>query len=365
MINVAEPLVGEEEFEAVKEVLMSGMYVSGKTVKKFEEEFANYIGTEYAVAVNSGTSALHLSLMALGVEPGDEVIVPALTFFSTISAVIYVGAIPVFADLDENYCMDLNHVKTLINEKTKAIIPVHYFGYMVDILSLTEMVSHTDIVIIEDAAQAHGASFDDHKAGSLGMTGCFSFFATKNMNTMGEGGMITTNSKTVADYCRLARAHGMTDRNTHRFLGYNYRMTEIEAAFGLVQLKKLPIWNSKRDYNSMYILNNLRDLNWIKISKYDTRVNHAWFWCPIQLKNREDIEPFKEYLKKNGIGFRHRYDEPLYKQPALEDCGLDYKDVYLPKAEEVCGCLFGLPNHPNMNTKQLNEVIQVVRSFKS
>ena len=237
-IKVAEPLVGEEEVNAVREVLLSGMYVSGKKVKEFEEKFAEYIGTKYAIATSSGTAALHISLACLDIGPGDEVIVPPMTFFATIEAVLYQNAIPIFADVDENYCMDPKSIENVITNRTKAIIPVHLFGYSANMKRIMEIARKYDLYVIEDCAQAHGTEYYGKKVGSIGHIGAFSFFATKNMTT-GEGGMITTNDEEVAKKAKMIRSHGMIDRDNHIMLGYNYRMTEMEAAFGLVQLSKL------------------------------------------------------------------------------------------------------------------------------
>lgn len=381
-IKVAEPLVGEEEVAAVREVLLSGMYVSGKKVQEFEARYADYIGAKHAVMVNSGTAALHLVLDALGVGPGDEVIVPALTFFSTATAVIHQNAIPVFADIDEHYCMDPDSVEQVITERTKAIIPVHYFGYMADMNRLMEIARKHNLKVIEDCAQAHGAEYYGKKAGAIGDAGAFSFFATKNMTT-GEGGGITTNDEEIAKRAKLTRAHGMINRDDHALLGYNYRMTEIEAAFGMVQLAKLDDFNQARIRNSEYILDRLRDLDWLAIETFDPNIKHVYFWCPIRVLEEKTGKPasdFGKYLKDNGIGFRQRYQEPLNRQIMLlekkvypKQCPfscpfygkeLDYSKVHLPNAEKYCGKIFGLPNHPKLEQRHLDRVTEVVRAYK-
>jgi perosamine synthetase len=380
-IKVAEPLVGEEEVAAIREVLFSGMYVSGKKVQEFETRYAEYIGTKHAVMVSSGTSAIHLILDALGIGPGDEVIVPALTFFSTATAVIHQNAIPIFADIDDHYCMDPASVEQVITERTKAIIPVHYFGYMADMNPLMEIARQHNLFVIEDCAQAHGAEYYGKKAGSIGDAGAFSFFATKNMTT-GEGGGITTNNEEIAKRAKLTRAHGMINRDDHALLGYNYRMTEMEAAFGLVQLSKLDGFNEARIKNSDYILNRLRDLEWLAIETFDPNIKHVYFWCPIRVLEEKTGKPasdFGKYLKDNGIGFRQRYQEPLNRQIMLlekkvypKQCPfscpfygkeVDYSKVHLPNAEKLCGKIFGLPNHPKLEQRHLDRVVEVVRAY--
>lgn len=382
IIKVAEPLVGEEEVDAVREVLLSGMYVSGKKVQKFEESFADYVGTKHAVAVSSGTAAIHIALACLGIGPGDEVIVPAMTFFSTATAVIHQNAVPVFADVDENYCMDPESVEQEITAQTKAIIPVHYLGYMADMKSLMEIAQKNDLYIIEDCAQAHGAEYYGKKAGSMGKCGAFSFFATKNMTT-GEGGIISTDDEEFAKTAKLVRTHGMINRDDHVVLGYNYRMTEMEAAFGIVQLGKLDKFNELRIRNSEYILEKLKDLEWLVIQNLNPNIKHVYFWCPIrvdQQKLGKSVSEFLEHLKSNGIGFRQRYQEPLYKQLMLlekeaypKQCpfscqyykrSLDYGSMYLENAEKFSGKIIGLPNHPMLEKRHLDRIVEVVHSFK-
>lgn len=380
-IEVATPLVGEEEIAAVREVLLSGSYVSGSKVEDFEKKFAAYIGVEHAVAVNSGTAALHTALACLNIGPGDEVIVPAMTFFSTATAVLHQNAIPIFSDIDENYCMDPDSVEKVVTEKTKAIVPVHLFGYAANMTRLMEIATKHRLYVIEDCAQAHGTEYYGKKVGSLGDIGVFSFFATKNMTT-GEGGMITSNNEEVAKTAKMIRSHGMADRDNHVILGYNYRMTEMEAAFGIVQLSKLDRFNEVRIKHSEYLLSNLKDLDWLRIHNFSSNIKHTYFWCPIRIDEQalgREVSEFKEYLKENGIGFRQRYQEPLYKQVMLlkkktypKGCPLtcpyygsniDYSNVYLKNAEKFAGKIIGLPNHPKLEEVHLDRILNVIKSF--
>ena len=381
-IKVAEPSVGEEEIEAVAEVLRSGRYVQGPKVKEFEERFADYIGTRYAVATNSGTAALHISLAAAGVGTGDDVIVPALTFFSTATSVIHNNAIPIFADIDrETYCLDAGDMEKRITEKTRAVIPVHFYGHPAEMDSVMEIAQVHNLLVIEDAAQAHGAEYKGQKIGSLGNIGCFSFYATKNMTT-GEGGMITTNDADIAEKARIIRNHGMTSHDDHTALGYNYRMNEISAAIGLVQLSKLDKLNEIRTKNSMYLLNELRGVGWLNLPKIKPYVKHAFFWCPVRVDEGKlgmKTKDLMAKLRERGVEVRHRYVAPLYKQPMLlkqnaypKKCPFscpfygrktDYSQLNCPNAEKIAGKIIGLPNHPNLTQKQLDEVISVIESI--
>ncbi|MFP4040340.1 MAG: DegT/DnrJ/EryC1/StrS family aminotransferase, partial [Desulfosudaceae bacterium] len=338
-IKVAEPLVGEEECQAVREVLLSGNYVSGPKVAAFERGFADYIGTEYAVAVSSGTAALFIALEAMGVGKGDEVIVPPLTFFATVSSVLYLGAVPVFADIDlDDLCLSPDSVQEKITSRTKAIIPVHLFGAAAKMDRLSEIAEARDIPLLEDCAQAHGTEFQKRRVGSIGRAGAFSFFATKHMTT-GEGGLITTNDADLVESAKSIRSHGMAGRDDHVRLGFNNRMTEMEAAMGLVQLGRLEEFNRKRIENSEYLLHEVRRLPWAHVPVPGKDVRHTYFWCPVMVKEEsgKTIDDLKKYLQDNRIGFRQRYQEPLYKQPLMRQLDTGYADLHLPNVEKVAG----------------------------
>jgi len=382
LIKSAEPYIGSEEIREAVKVLESGNFVSGRKVEEFENAFADYIGVDYAVAVNSGTSALHLALLSLGIGEGDEVIVPALTFFATVEAVLYVGATPVFADIDEEtFCINPLDVERRLTEKTRAVIPVHLFGHPCDIDELADVVdefeirNHIDcrIPFVEDCAQAHGAEYAWHKL-PITRCGCFSFYATKNMTVATEGGMIATEYAHVAKRCRILRNHGMTDRNTHAYLGYNYRMNEIAAAIGLVQLKYLDRMNAIRQKIADYY-NEHVDVEWLRkpvVKGYCTR--HAWFWYPCLIDEDELGMPTQTLRKKllsEGIETRFRYTEPLYHQPVIRSLDVKYYlehskwkfGFYLPNAEKVCGRIIGLPMHPKLSEEDLEYVCEVINTI--
>jgi len=356
MIPVARPVIGDKEIEAAVRVLKSGMYTSGKEVEKFEEEFASYIGTKYAVACNSGTAALHMVLASRYLGE-DEVLVPAMSFFATVSSVIMAGYIPVFVDVDDRGNMDPDDLERKITSRSSAVMPVHFYGNPCQIDRILDIAKKHKLSVIEDCAQAHGATFKQQKVGSFGLAGCFSFFATKNMTTI-EGGMVTTNDEEKAKFCKMMRSHGMTDRNTHLILGYNYRMNELSAAVGRVQLKRLDLFNKLRTVNSTYLLGRIEDKEWFKLYYPEPHKKDVYFWFPIYC---EYPEKFSKHLKDNGIGFRFRYNEPLYKQPCLPS---RYYTVHCPNAERLSGKIFGLPNYPALSLEELDKVIDVVNSFK-
>jgi dTDP-4-amino-4,6-dideoxygalactose transaminase len=366
VIKVAEPSVNHTEVDLVTSVLLGGRYVQGPQVKQFEFDFGEYIGSKYAVACNSGTAALHLALLALGIKEGDEVIVPPITFFATIQAVLYVRATPVFADIDpDTYCIDPQSVSDQVNWKTKAIIPVHLYGHPCDMQGLGTIAYVNDLKIIEDAAQAHGAIWQQQRVGTIGDCACWSFYATKNMTT-GEGGMVTTNDLACDTSIRLLRSHGMTDRDTHAVLGYNYRMSEINAAIGLAQLRKLPYLNQCRASHAAYLTLKLQNVSWLKLPTVKPYVEHAWFWYPVWIDEDKLGMTTAELitrLKEQDIEVRHRYQEPLYKQPVIRHTFPKYQDLYLPNAEKIAGRMIGLPNHPNLTLDDLEHVTEVIQNI--
>src|SRR3989454_627776 len=250
MIPIARPLLGDEELAAVREVLASGMLAQGPKVEAFEKAFAKDLGRKHAIAVTNGTAALHVALPAHGIGPGQEVVIPPLTFFATASTVILCGARPVFVDIDRSsYNMDPAKVASAITRKTAAIMPVHLYGQTAEMDPILAAARDRGIPVIEDAAQAAGAEYHGKKAGNLGDTACFSFYATKNMTT-GEGGMIVTDDDRVAEKARLLRHHGQPAKYEHVLVGFNYQMTDIAAAIGLAQLAKLDSWVKHRRANA-------------------------------------------------------------------------------------------------------------------
>ena len=249
-LSFQPPAIGEEEVAAVSETLRSGWLTTGPRTAELERRFAEYAEVEHALAVTSGTAALHLLMLARGLGPGDEVITSPFTFVSSANAALFVGAKPVFVDIEtETYCLDPSKVEASITPRTRVIMPVDLYGHPASINELRELADRRGVILIEDACQAHGAGIDGRKAGALGVDATFSFYPTKNITT-GEGGMVTTDDDVVAEKVTMLRQHGATERYHHDILGYNFRMTEIAAAIGRAQLKKLDHWNEVRRRNA-------------------------------------------------------------------------------------------------------------------
>jgi dTDP-4-amino-4,6-dideoxygalactose transaminase len=379
-VSVAEPILGRKEHENVEEVLESGRFLQGPMVKEFEQKWAEYVGTEYAVAVSNGTTAIQLVLKALGMEPGAEVIVPSLTFGSTATAVVHQAGVPVFCDIDrELYTVDHRDLERCVSDETFAVLPVHLYGHPAEMDEIRAFADEHDLYTIEDAAQAHGASYKGQKVGSLGDAGCFSFYATKNITT-GEGGIVTTDNKALAEHLRMLRSHGMAGRDQHITLGYNYRMSDINGAIGTAQVDRLEKLNERRREISEHLANELGDLEWLEPATIRDYVDHAYFWAPFEVQEDEIGLTGKEVwakLKQHGVETRHRYNDPLYDQPVFANHrgfnsefpwnanpnDHDY-DLTLPNVEQVVGNMIGLPNHPELEPEDIEYVIETVRSFE-
>ena len=380
LVKVASPLLGEEEAAAVREVLLSGQLLSGPRVAEFERLFADYIGVKHAIAVSTGTVSLQASMAALGIGPGDEVIVPALTFFSSATSVIHQGGVPVFCDISlDNFCMDPDDLAKRITPRTKAIMPVHYFGHSAEMEAIRSIADANGLSIIEDCAQAHGTEYKGRRVGSFGELGSFSFYATKHITT-GEGGAVTTDDDELADYVRKFRNHGMEGRDDHVILGSNFRLTEMGGAIGVLQMGKLEGFNESRIAASEYLIEQLEDVPWLEVPKVPDHVRHTYFWCHLLIDESilgMTTQALIAHLRENGIEVRSRYQEPLYKQPLLNEnipavlaasAGDNlpaYGDMHLPNAERAAGSMIGLPNRPGITRAELDRVVEVVRSVSS
>ncbi len=359
MIPIARPIIGEEELAAVKEVLASGMLAQGPKVKAFESAFAKDVGRKHGIAVANGTEALHIALAAHGIGEGNEVLIPPLTFFATASTVLQCGAKPVFVDVArDSYNLDPAKVATMITRKTAAIMPVHLYGQTAEMDSILETARGQGILVIEDAAQAHGAEYHGKKAGNLGDTACFSFYATKNMTT-GEGGMIVTDHDEIAEKARLLRDHGQASKYQHVLVGYNYRMTEIAAAIGLVQLKKLDGWVKQRRANAAALTKGLEGIEGLVPPPEGNWMVHSYYQYIVR---REDSFPISRdeivrLLTEDGIGSRPSYPMPLYQQKALRDLRIRGR---CPVAEDVIPRLFELPVHPGVGPAEIERILAAV-----
>ena len=355
MIPMARPLIGEEECEAVLDVLRSGQLVQGRVVEAFEQRFAEMCGVEHAIATTSGTTALHLALLAHGIGPGDEVITTAFSFIASANAALYVGASPVFAEIDlQTLTIDVEDVERKITPRTKAILPVHLYGNPANLDRLQDLCQSHGLALIEDACQAHAATWRGQPVGSFG-TGCFSFYPTKNVTT-GEGGIITTNDVELANRARLLRSHGMPRRYYHESLGYNFRLSDLHAAIGLAQLRHLEEWTARRQQNAATLARLLGDLP----IATQTTLPHATHVChqfTVRIPHgRDDVAA---YLKEHGVGCEIYYPIPIHQQPVYRDRG--YADV-LPQTERAAREALSLPIHPSLTDDDIRVVAQTFRA---
>ncbi len=358
MIKLAQPTIEEDEQRAVLEVLVSGQLAQGPRVAAFEATFAGYVGVRHAVAVNSGTAALHLALLARGIGPGDEVIVPAFSFAATANTVLHAGARPVFVDVrDDDFGIDTGAISAAITPRTKAIVPVHLYGQMCEIEAVAEICGAHGLAMIEDAAQAAGAAFGDERAGSWD-TGAFSFYATKNLQT-GEGGMITTNDDAVAGRARMLRSQGESTRYVTEEAGYNYRMTEVAAAIGGAQLPKLDARNAARRANAARLTKLLSPNERILLPKEIRGRHHVWHQYTIRVAaGREARDALQSRLRERGIESAVFYPAPIHQQPLYQRLG--YGGVSMPVAERLAGEVLSLPVHPALSRDDVETIAAAV-----
>ncbi len=356
MINMAKPQIGPEEKQAVLEVLDSGMIAQGPRVKAFEEAFAQMCSVQHAIATTSGTTALHAALLAHRIGEGDEVITTPFTFIASANSVLYTGAKPVFVDIDPvTFNIDPNLIEAAVTDRTRAIMPVHLYGLMCDMDPILAVAEKYGLAVIEDACQSHGAMYRGRRAGSFG-TGTFSLYPTKNM-TSAEGGMITTNDPLVAEECRVIRQHGMRRRYYHDELGFNFRMTDVHAAIGLEQLKKLERFNSIRRENACFLSANLRGVIAPSEPQGYTHVYHQ-FTVRVP-EGRRDI--LRAYLQEQGIGSEIYYPVPIHRQ-SFYVSELGY-DLSLPVAENAAREVLSLPVHPGLSQGDLEKIVTAVNEF--
>lgn len=357
MIPINKPLLDEKEVEAVERVLRSGVLTSrtesASMVGLFQKAFAKFVQAKYAFAVNSGTAALHLSLLASKVGY-DEVIVPSFTFVATVETVVLVGAKPVFVDVDlESYNIDPEKVEKAVTKKTIAVIPVDLFGLPANMKPIREIADRNGLVIIEDAAQAHGAQYAGKPLGSLADLACWSFYASKNMTT-GEGGMITTNSDEQAEKLPYMRSHGEKEEYVSTMIGHNFRMPEMEAAVGHVQLKKLPDFLKLRRRNAERLAARLRDVEELKLPTVPKGCRHSWYLFTVRLKNGDEKKRDKvvSELRKLGIGAAVYYKVPVHLMPFYRR----FSKRPLPNTEKAASQVFSLPVHPAVTEEQIDYI---------
>ncbi|MHA1755077.1 MAG: DegT/DnrJ/EryC1/StrS family aminotransferase [Candidatus Odinarchaeia archaeon] len=357
MIPIAKPSINQEEIDNVIKVLNSGMLASGKWVIEFEKKFADYLCVKEVITTVNGTAALDLALKSINIKEGDEVIVPDFTFISTANAVLFQKAKPIFADVDlDYYTLDLDDVVNKITSKTKAIICVHLFGQPCDMDKLLKICNDYNLHLIEDCAQAHGATYKNKKVGSFGI-GCFSFYPTKNITT-GEGGAVSTQNFEIAKKLRLLINHGQTRKYYHETLGYNLRMSNIQAALGVAQLSKLDMLNKKRISNAEYFNKKISNDKLITPRK-NTNVTHVYHQYVLRVpKNRGK---FLEYLKENDVGTAIHYPLPIHMQPLYRKLG--YKHAKCVNSKILSEQVVSIPVHPGLKKEDLDFIVSKLNEW--
>jgi len=342
---------------AIAGVLDSSQFVLGPEVAKFEQEFAAYCGTSECIALNSGTSALHLALLSAGVGPGDEVITVPFTFVASVAAVVYTGARPVLVDIDPRcFNMDPTKIEAAITSRTKVILPVHLYGQPADMDPITEIARRRKLIVIEDAAQAHGAKYKGRPAGSIGDMGCFSFYPGKNLGAYGEGGAVTTNNAEFANKIRMLRDWGQDRKYHHLLHGFNYRMEAFQGAILRVKLRHLEHWNEARraiidQYNQLLAgscVERPSEMPWAR---------HVYHQYTIRTNRRDRLQ---QALQAKGIQTGIHYPVPAHLQPAYADLG--YRRNSLPESEKAAEQVLSLPLFPEMTKDQIEMVAQAVLS---
>ena len=352
MIPAAQPIIGDDERQAVDRVLQSGMLAQGPEVKAFEDEFSEIVDKRHCIAVNSGTSALHMAFVAAGIRQGDEVIVPSFSFAATANAVRLAGATPVFADIEQDYFnLSPSAVEAAITPRTRAIMPVHLYGHPAAMTELTAICQRHNLLLFEDAAQAHAASLNGVPVGAFGVAGSFSFYPTKNM-TSGEGGMVTTGCDHIARQLRLLRNQGMERRYENEVIGFNTRMTDIHAAIGRVQLKKLAGWTKQRQDNAQFLSNNISGVVTPPTASGAIHVFHQYTIRVVD----QDRDKFAEELVKRGVGCGVYDPTPIHRLPSF---GLT---IDLPVTEQVALQCLSLPVHPSLSKKDLETIVETVNA---
>ncbi len=362
MIPIAKPFIGSEEKTAVMAVLESGMLAQGQVVADLETRFAELCGTKYAIATTSGTTALHVALLAHGIGSGDEVITTPFTFIASPNSILFTGAKPVFVDIEpDTFNIDPAQVARAVTSRTRAILPVHLYGQMCDMDALQAVADRHGLAIIEDAAQAVGAAYRGQRAGSFG-TGAFSLYATKNVMS-GEGGMITTNEEAIAERCRLLRNHGMRRRYYYDMLGYNFRMSNLHAAIGLAQMDRWADFTQKRRANAAFLSSNLSP---VITPQLGPDRDHVWHQYTVRLTLAQQAErgfnrdTAVARLNAAGIGTGIFYPVPAHKHAYMQEI---VGDIHLPVAEKVAQEVFSLPVHPLLSQADLEQIVREVNKL--
>ncbi len=355
-INIANPIIGDDEHERVTAVLDSGMLADGPEVRAFESEFADYCDAAPGVATSNGTTALHAARHAVGVEPGDRVLTTPFTYIATANAVSFCGAEVAFVDIDaETYNIDPDALERRLRagEQVDAVVPVHLYGLPADMPRILDLAEEYDFAVVEDAAQAHGATIDGQPVGSFGDAACFSFYPTKNMTT-GEGGMITTDRTDVAERAAQFVDHGRNEGYEHAVVGHNFRMTSIAAALGRAQLERLPSFTASRREHAAQLTEGLAATP-VETPVVPDGRTHVYHQYTIRTSDRDGL---RAHLDEDGIGTGVYYPTPVHEQGAY-----DHVDASAPRAEAVADEVLSLPVHPSLSTTDVERIVTAVRDY--
>ncbi|MFD1685879.1 DegT/DnrJ/EryC1/StrS family aminotransferase [Halobellus litoreus] len=350
----------DEMIQEVEAVLESGRYVKGPVVESFETSFAEQCGTDYAVGVNSGTSAILLGLQSLGIGEGDDVFVPGHTYFASVSPVLELGANPIFVDvLRDTYTMDTDDLEAKVDtaENPTAVIPVHLYGQMVEMDRVTEIADEYDLGIVADACQAHFAERNGRSAGSIADVGAFSFYPSKNMTVAGDGGMLVTDDAELAERARALRNHGRDDDGVHRHLGLNHRMSEMLAAVGKEQLQHIEEWNEGRRRAARHYDERLGNIDTVRTPEVDDENSHVYHLYVVQVPDRDG---FREYLADNDVDTGIHYPTPAHEHPAVVD---RVGETTVERAEELCDSIVSLPMHPRLSEEEVEYVCDLIAEY--
>ena len=360
MIPLSRATVTPEMKQAMLDVVDSGRFILGPEVKAFENEFARYIGVSHAIAVSQGTAAIQLAVQAIGIVPGDEVLVPSMTAFPTIEGVIHAGANPVFVDNDAYGCMDPEDARRRVTARTVGIVPVHLYGGAADLDGLHALARERGLWIVEDCCQAHGALHDSRKVGSIFRAGCFSFYPSKNLTVFGDGGMVTTDDPRIADRVRLLRDHGRSDKYTHVEVGYNLRFNDVQAAVGRAQLALLEDFIAKRRAVAARYDAALSDLPGLTLPAERPGTRMVYHLYALRCRDSAAREALREHLTGRGVETGIHYPIANHLQPAMASRGAP---AFLPQAEAVARTTLSLPMFPALTDADVATVIQAVRDF--
>ncbi len=375
-IPFVDPVVEAEELQEVQNVIKSKWLVEGKVARTLEKEFQEFTGTKFAMTTANGTVALHLAMEAVGINPGDEVITTPFTFIASANSISFVGGVPIFVDIDpQTWNIDPEKIKKAITPKTKAILPVHIFGLPANMPEILEIAEEHGLIVIEDAAQAHGARINGKHVGGFGDVGCFSFYATKNM-IAGEGGMVVTNNDELRDKLDSLKNHGRPKQGgySHLRIGFNYRTTDLCAAVALAQLRKLPSLLERREKNAEMLRATIDELEFLTYQQVPRGFQHANYVFAVKTRTKQEIDALIEFLREKNVLSRRIYSVLAYQQPAYRDISKwrwakcvdypDYTNISLPIAEEVAVTHAEVPIVPTLTREEIERVGEALQEWE-